>query len=99
MDGDGLIGRSDIFSSITVSAEGKEIVFSGGLIPVGGRFTDINLAFSDNPPDFAGIDSFFSGTVAAVPVPPAWVLVFSGLGTLVAGRIGRRRGGRTAQVI
>ena len=90
VDGDGLIGHSDIFSSITVSADGKEIVFSGGLIPVGGRFTDINLAFSDNPPDLAGIDSFFSGT-SAVPVPAGWALAMSGLGPLVVGRLRRWR--------
>jgi hypothetical protein len=67
VDGDGLVGSSDIFSSIVVSGDGKQIEYTGGLIPVGGRFTDIHLATSDNPPDLAGIDSFFSGV--AVPEP------------------------------
>ncbi len=72
VDGDGLI-LSDIFSSITISADGKEIIFSGGLLPVGGRFTDIHLAVSDNPPDLAGIDSFFDG-VLAIPEPSTLAL-------------------------
>jgi hypothetical protein len=67
VDGDGQIGSSDIFSSIVVSADGKEIQYTGGLIPVGGRFTDIHLAMSDNPPDFAGIDSFFTGVLVPEP--------------------------------
>jgi hypothetical protein len=46
------------------SALGKEIRFEGGVIPVGGRFTDIRMAFSDDPPGFAGIDSTFAGTLA-----------------------------------
>ncbi len=38
------VGISDILPSITVSPDGKEIHFSGGFIPQGGRFTDIQLA-------------------------------------------------------
>jgi hypothetical protein len=95
VDGDGQVGRSDIFSGIIVSPDGKEIRFEGGLIPVGGRFTDIHLAVSDNPPDFAGIDSFFSGVQAvSVPEPGAWALLASALAVLAAWRVPRR--GRNA---
>jgi hypothetical protein len=75
VNNDGFVGLSDIFGSITVSPDGKTISFSGGVIPVGGRFTDVHLARSDNPPDFAGIDSTFSGILT--PEPPAWVLLFA----------------------
>jgi hypothetical protein len=73
VNGDGRIGSSDIFNAIAVSADGKEIQFTQGLIPVGGRFTDIHLARSDNPPDFAAIDSFFTG-VLAIPEPSSVVI-------------------------
>jgi hypothetical protein len=67
VNGDSLVGVSDIFGTITVSPDGKEIRFQDGLIPVGGRFTDIHLAMSDNPPDFAGIDSSFTGILVPEP--------------------------------
>jgi hypothetical protein len=73
VDGDSLTGASDIFATIIVSADGKEIRFEDGLIPVGGRFTDIHLAMSDHPPDFAGIDSSFTGIL--VPEPASFALV------------------------
>jgi hypothetical protein len=76
VNGDSLVGLSDIFATITVSADGKEIRLEDGLIPVGGRFTDIHLAMSDHPPDFAGIDSSFTGTL--VPEPAAFVLLLLG---------------------
>ena len=77
VNGDGVTGLSDIFPTIEVSADRKEIRFSGGLIPAGTRFTDIHLAFSDSPPTFAGIDSTFEGEL--VPEPRSMIL--TGLGT------------------
>jgi hypothetical protein len=71
VNGDSLVGLSDIFATITVSADGKEIRLEDGLIPVGGRFTDIHLAMSDNVPDFAGIDSSFTGILVPEPASPA----------------------------
>jgi hypothetical protein len=72
VDGDGQVGISDIFSSITASPDGKVIHFSGGLIPPGGRFTDIHLAVSDSPPFLAGVDSSVEGVLA--PEPHTFVL-------------------------
>jgi len=88
VDGDGKIGRSDIFSTITVSADGKEIRFEGGVIPIGGRFTDIHLASSDNPPELAGIESFFGGTLS-VPEPASSTLAGIGVAALLLYRYGR----------
>ena len=67
VNGDSNIGLSEIFSTIIESPDGKEIRFEDGVIPVGGRFTDIHLAMSDNPPDFAGIDSSFTGILVSEP--------------------------------
>jgi hypothetical protein len=93
VNGDGRIGLSDIFTTIRVSADGKEIRFEDGLIPVGGRFTDIHLARSDRPPEFAGVDATFTGV--AVPEPAGWALLASGLATLaVIQRTGRLAGWR-----
>lgn len=63
VDGDGQI-LSDIFSNYSISADGKRIDFSGGLIQPGDRFTDIHLAMSPNPPEMAGIDSWFTGSIS-----------------------------------
>jgi hypothetical protein len=80
VDGDGHIGVSDIFSNVVVSPDGKEIQFSGGMIPVGGRFTDIHLASSEDPPMFAGIDSSFTGS--AIP-EPSTLMLFAGAATVL----------------
>jgi hypothetical protein len=80
VNGDSLVGLSDIFATITVSADGKEIRLEDGLIPVGGRFTDIHLAMSDSPPVFAGIDSIF--TCILVPEPATFALLALGLAAL-----------------
>jgi hypothetical protein len=76
VNGDSMVGVSDIFSTVVVSPDGKEIHFEGGLIPVGGRFTDIHLAASDHPPDFAGIDATFTGIY--VPEPGCMALLIFG---------------------
>jgi hypothetical protein len=91
VDGDSVTGLSDIFSTIIVSPDGKEIRFEDGLIPVGGRFTDIHLAMSDHPPDFAGIDCSFTGVF--VPEPATLALLLFGVAISV--RRGVRRLGRT----
>jgi hypothetical protein len=80
INGDSITGLSDIFDTIIVSPDGKEIRSEDGLIPVGGRFTDIHLAMSDNPPDFAGIDSSFTGVL--VPEPATFALLAFGLAVL-----------------
>ena len=90
VNGDGRIGVSDIFSRITVSPDGKEIRFEDGLIPVGGRCTDVHLARSTNPPQLAGIDSSFTGFVR-VPEPSTAALLLAGA-ALLAGW--RKRTGR-----
>jgi hypothetical protein len=81
VNGDSLAGVSDIFPTITVSSDGKEIRFEDGFIPVGGRFTDIHLAMSDHPADLAAIDATFTGifvpepstiSLAAIAMAFAW---------------------------
>ena len=87
-NGDGKIGLSDIFSSIVVSDGGKTITLSGGLIPVGGHFTDISHASTtDGLPFFAGVDTSFDGS--AVPEPATWAMMligFVGLGFVAYSR-------------
>jgi hypothetical protein len=83
VNGDGRIGQSDIFTRITASADGKEIHFEDGLLPVGGRFTDIHLARSDSPPFFAAVDSWFAGNL--VP-EPSGAAAFLAVGLLSLGR-------------
>jgi len=89
-DGDGKIGSSDIFSSIVVSDGGETITLSGGLIPVGGHFTDISHAStSDGLPFFAGVDTGFDGVLA--PEPATGVLFLTGgLGLLLVRRTRHR---------
>ncbi len=60
---------SDIFPNVEITENGKAIHFSGGVIPPGGRFTDLHYADSDLVPeiqafDYAAIDSWFSGELA-----------------------------------
>jgi hypothetical protein len=97
VNGDGKIGDSDIFSTITVSADGKVIRFDNGVIPVDGRFSDVHLVTSDAPPFFAGVDASFSGT--EVPEPYTFILTGSGLGALLLGRLLRRRKQRASKVL
>jgi PEP-CTERM motif-containing protein len=90
VDGDGFVGHSDIFGSITLSADHRTIFFSDGVIPVGGRFTDFNLAMtSDGEPFKAAVDATFSGT--PVPEPATMTLLTTGVGLLATAIRQRRR--------
>jgi hypothetical protein len=87
-NGDGETGLSDIFSTITVSADRRTITFSDGLIPVGGRFTDFIFSMTDNGEPFkAGVYTSFDGFLA-VPEPATWAILLTGLG--VVGVVRRR---------
>src|SRR4051794_16474369 len=46
VNGDGKVGVSDIFDTVTLSADHRTVTFSGGLIPVGGRFTHSLLSLT-----------------------------------------------------
>ena len=94
VNGDGSVGSSDIFGSITLSPDMKTIFFSDGLIPVGGRFTDFNYAMvtAGEPAFLAGIDASFTGT--AVPEPATLMLMSAG-GAVLAMR--RRHQARRAR--
>ena len=87
-NGDGLIGSSDIFGAIAVSADGKAITFSNGLIPIGGRFTDfIYSRTTAGETHFqAGVDARFQG----VPVPEPATLTLTLTGAAM-GLVRRRR--------
>jgi|SoiMethySBSTD1v2_1073268.scaffolds.fasta_scaffold480655_2 hypothetical protein len=89
VNGDGAVGLSNIFNTITLSDNGKRITFSDGLIPVNGRFTDFTFSMTDDGKPFkAGVHAWFDG-VKAVPEPATVTLLLLGLG--VAGAA-RRRG-------
>lgn len=90
LDGDGRVGVSDVFPVSTLSADGRTLTLSGGVIPRGGLFTDYNLAMtSDGQPFLAAVDASFSGV--AVPEPTTWAMMTLGFGLLGAGL--RRRWG------
>jgi hypothetical protein len=83
---------SDIFPTVEISPDGKEIRFSGGLIPPGGRFTTVHYADSDMVPgvvafDYAAIESSFGGVL--VPEPSSVAMMIIGLFGL--GLTARRR--------
>jgi hypothetical protein len=87
-NGDGKIGLSDIFSTVTLSADHRTITFSDGLIPVGGRFTDYIFSMTDDGEPFkAGVYASFDGFLA-VPEPATWAILLVGLGA--AGVVRRR---------
>jgi hypothetical protein len=77
-NGDGKIGVSDIFSTITVSDDARAITFSNGLIPPGGRFTDYIFSYTTDGQTFrAGVDASFDGVF--VPEPTSLALLIPGL--------------------
>jgi PEP-CTERM motif len=85
---DGKVGLSDIFSTITLSADHWTITYIDGLIPVGGRFTDFIFSMTDNEEPFkAGVYTSFDGFLA-LPEPTTWTILLMGLG---AASIMRRR--------
>jgi hypothetical protein len=86
--GDGKVGLSDIFGTITVSDDGKTITLSDGLIPANGHFTDFIYAFTtDGLPYKVGVDTSFDGVLA--PEPSTAALLLAGCGaTLLLRRIG-----------
>ncbi len=78
-NGDGKIGLSDIFSTITLSADRRTITYSDGLIPVDGRFTDYIFSMTDNGDLFkVGVYTSFDGFLAT-PEPATWTILFTGL--------------------
>jgi len=88
VNGDGKVGVSDIFKTVTLSADHRTVTFSDGLIPVGGRFTDSLLSITDNGEPFkAGVYASFDGFLA-VPEPATWTILLMGLGA--AGIVRRR---------
>ena len=60
--------ESDIFSTITISPDGKTIDFSNGILLPGARFTDIVKSFSVTNPNYAAIHSSF---VAVPEIDPS----------------------------
>ena len=87
-NGDGKVGLSDIFSTITLSADRRTITYSDGLIPVVGRFTDSIFSMTDNGEPFkAGVFTSFDGFLA-VPEPATWTMLLTGLAA--AGVLRRR---------
>jgi hypothetical protein len=80
VNGDGKTGLSDIFSTITLSADHRTITYSDGLIPVGGRFTDYIFSMTDNGEPFkAGVYTSFDGFLT-VPEPATWAILLHGSG-------------------
>jgi hypothetical protein len=91
-NGDGKIGLSDIFSTITVSSDGRTLTLSDGVIPVGGRFTDYIYSFTTDGLTFrAGVDASFEGVF--VPEPTGLALLLPGLAAIWAATRRRRRSG------
>jgi hypothetical protein len=92
-NGDGKTGLSDIFSTITLSADHRTITYSDGLIPVDGRFTDYIFSMTDNGEPFkVGVYTSFDGFLA-VPEPATGTILLMGL---AATGVLRRRIGRSA---
>lgn len=92
-NGDGKVGLSDIFGTITVSNGGRTITLSDGVIPANGHFTDYVFSrTTDGLPFQVGAEGTFDGV--HVPEPATWMLLLGGFGAaLVVGR--RRRSGRS----
>jgi hypothetical protein len=92
-NGDGKVGLSDIFSTITLSTDHRTITYSDGVIPVGGRFTDYIFSMTDDGEPFkVGVYTSFDGFLA-VPEPATWTILLMGL---AATGVLRRRTARPA---
>jgi hypothetical protein len=91
-NGDGKVGLSDIFSTITVSNGGRTLTLSGGVIPADSLFTDYIFSMTTDgaTPVFAALEGSFDGVLA--PEPATWMLLLAGLGGIAACR---RRPGRS----
>ena len=71
VNGDGQVGLSDIFSTIPVSADGKEIRFEGGVIPVAGGLPTSTCPSATTRPNWRGsIRS--SSACRRCPSPARW---------------------------
>jgi hypothetical protein len=70
VDGDGLVGLSDIFPTIKVLDGGRTLQLKGGTIAPGERFTDFNLAMtSDGAPFLAAfVATFQAGDTSSLAV-------------------------------
>jgi hypothetical protein len=90
-NGDGQVGLSDIFSTITVSNGGKTLTFSDGVIPANSHFTDYIFTYTtDGLPFKAGVDTIFDGV--RVPEPATWTVLLAGF---CATWLGMRRRNRS----
>jgi len=88
-NGDGKVGLSDIFHTITLSADHRTITYSDGLIPVDGRFTDFIFSMTDDGEPFkVGVYTSFDGFLAPVPEPATWTILV--IGFAAAGVLRRR---------
>jgi hypothetical protein len=82
------VGLSDIFHTITLSADHRTITYSDGLIPVGDRFTDFIFSMTDDGGPFkVGVFTSFDGFLD-VPEPPSWTILL--IGFVAAGVLRRR---------
>ena len=81
--------ESDIFSTITISPDGKTIDFTDGFLLPGDRFTDIVKSYSATNPSYAAIHSSFG-------VPEIDPSAFGSAFALLMGSLGlfERRGRR-----
>src|SRR3954469_18689479 len=67
-NGDGKVGLSDIFATITVSNDGRTLTLSNGLIPAGSHFTDYIFSYTtDGLPFTAALEGSFGGVLVPEP--------------------------------
>jgi hypothetical protein len=91
-NGDGLIGKCDIFPIATNTDGGRTLTLSGGVIAMRGRFTHaIYSHATDGLPLSAALDASFDGFFD-VPPPAGWTAMLLGLGALGAAMRRRQRG-------
>jgi hypothetical protein len=90
-NGDGMVGLSDIFATITVSNGGRTLTLSNGVIPAGSHFTDYIFSYTtDGMPFTAALQGTFGGVY--VPEPASWAVLLTAVGGVLAS--GRRRRAR-----